>query len=104
MTAVEGVFGALADPTRLRLLDLIAQHGTATATMLADELPISRQGIVQHLTVLADAGLVAGRREGRERRFRVRSEALGDAAAWMEERAQRWDVRLAAIKELAEQE
>jgi DNA-binding transcriptional ArsR family regulator len=104
MTAVEGVFGALADPTRLRLLDLIAQHGTATATMLADELPISRQGIVQHLTVLADVGLVAGRREGRERRFHVRSVALSDAAAWMEERAQQWDVRLAAIKGLAEQE
>jgi len=106
MTAVEGVFGALADPTRLRLLDLIAQHGTATATatMLADGLPISRQGIVQHLTVLADVGLVAGRREGRERLFQVRSVALSDAAAWMEERAQRWDVRLAAIKELAEQE
>ena len=104
MTAVEGVFGALADTTRLRLLDLIAQHGSATATMLAKEVPISRQGIVQHLTVLADVGLVAGRREGRERRFHVRSEALDEATAWMEDRAHRWDIRLAAIKELAEQE
>ena len=104
MTSVEGVFGALADPTRLRLLDLIAQHGTATATMLADELPISRQGIVQHLTVLADVGLVAGRRAGRERRFEVRSEALNDAVAWMQDRARRWDIRLAAIKEIAEQQ
>jgi len=104
MTAVEGVFGALADTTRLTLLDLIAQHGSATATMLADEIPISRQGIVQHLTVLADVGLVTGRRQGRERRFHVRPEALDEAAAWMADRAQRWDIRLAAIKELAEQE
>jgi len=104
MTTVEDVFGALADPTRLKLLDLIAQHGTATATMLADELPISRQGIVQHLTVLADVGLVAGRRSGRERRFQVRAEALDDAAAWMADRALRWDVRLATIKELAERQ
>ncbi|HEX7443064.1 MAG TPA: hypothetical protein VF320_04195, partial [Acidimicrobiales bacterium] len=79
-------------------------HGSATATMLADEVPISRQGIVQHLTVLADAGLVAGRRQGRERRFHVRSEALNEAAAWMENRAQRWETRLAATKELAEPE
>jgi DNA-binding transcriptional ArsR family regulator len=69
---------------------------------LAEELPISRQGVVQHLTVLHAAGLVSGRREGRERRFQVRPERLNDAAAWMEGLAKQWDARLARIKALAE--
>ena len=102
MTIVEDVLGALADPTRRTLLDHIARHGTATATMLADELPISRQGVTQHLSLLTSAGLVEGRREGREHRFHVRPEALLDTSAWMTDLARRWDVRLARIKALAE--
>ncbi len=102
MTTVEDVFGALADPTRRALLESISRRGTATATMLADELPISRQGVVQHLAVLADVGLVNGHRAGRERRFQVRPETLSDTAAWMADLARRWDARLTAIKRLAE--
>jgi len=102
MTTVEDVLGALADPPRRTLLDHIARHGTATATMLADELPISRQGVAQHLSLLTSAGLVEGRREGRERRYRVRPDALLDTSAWMADLARRWDVRLATIKDLAE--
>jgi DNA-binding transcriptional ArsR family regulator len=102
MTVVEDVLGALADPTRRTLLDHIARHGTATATMLAHELPISRQGVTQHLSLLSSAGLVEGRRAGRERRFRVRPEALLDTSAWMSDLARQWDVRLARIKGLAE--
>jgi DNA-binding transcriptional ArsR family regulator len=102
VTTVEDVFGALADPTRRRLLDHISQHGTATATMLADELPISRQGVVQHLTLLTSVGLVEGRRQGRERRFHVRPEVLSETAGWLVDLAAQWDVRLSIIKDLAE--
>ncbi len=102
MTVVEDVLGALADPTRRTLLDHLARHGTATATMLADELPISRQGVTQHLALLTSAGLVEGRRAGRERRFHVRPEALLDTSSWMADLAHRWDGRLARIKDLAE--
>ena len=102
MTVVEDVLGALADPTRRSLLDHIARHGTATATMLADELPISRQGVTQHLALLTSAGLLESRREGRERRFHVRPDALLETSAWMADLARHWDVRLATIKALAE--
>jgi DNA-binding transcriptional ArsR family regulator len=102
VTAVGDVFGALADPMRRDLLEIISQQGTATATTLAGELPISRQGVVQHLAVLTDVGLVAGRRQGRERRFQVRPETLSDTAVWMTDLARRWDARLATIKSLAE--
>ena len=65
------VLAALADPTRRDVLTAVAARaGTATATELAAELPVTRQAITKHLTVLADAGLVTSVRHGREARYR----------------------------------
>ena len=104
MTAarVEDVFVALADATRRQVLDRLAAHGEATATMLAVELPVSRQAVVKHLAVLDRAGLVESRRRGREVRYSVRPERLDATARWMADIAGQWDARLAAIKRIAE--
>jgi DNA-binding transcriptional ArsR family regulator len=99
---VDGVLAALADPTRRQLLDLLATHGQATATTLAGGLPVSRQAIVKHLTVLDAAGLVDSVKVGREVRYAVRSEALDATARWMASLVADWDRRLAKIKRLAE--
>ena len=101
-TPAEGVFVALADPTRWRVLSLLAERGEGTATSLAGELPVSRVAVVKHLAVLDRAGLVEGRREGREVRYTVRTEPLDEAARWMAGIASEWDTRLAALKRLAE--
>ncbi|MGW5722241.1 ArsR/SmtB family transcription factor [Amycolatopsis sp. NPDC003865] len=105
MTAevVDGVLAALADPTRRRLLDLLAAHGRATATTLAAGLPVSRQAVVKHLAVLDAAGLVSGVKAGREVRYAVRPEALDATARWMAALAAEWDRRLAKIKRFAEE-
>jgi DNA-binding transcriptional ArsR family regulator len=100
---VDGVLAALADPTRRQLLDLLAAHGQATATTLAGGLPVSRQAIVKHLTVLDAAGLVSSIKIGREVRYGVRPEALDETARWMAALAADWDRRLAKIKRIAEQ-
>ena len=97
------VFGALADPTRWRVLTLLAERGEGTATTLAGELPVSRVAVVKHLAVLDRAGLVEGRREGREVRYTVRTEPLGETARWMAAIASQWDARLAAVKRIAEE-
>lgn len=99
---VDEVLAALADPTRRRLLDVLAARGAASATDLAGELPVSRQAVVKHLAVLDAAGLVTGRRAGREVRYEVRSAALDATARWMATLAADWDRRLARIKALAE--
>ena len=96
------VFAALADPTRRRVLGLLGAEGERTATALAERLPISRQAIVKHLAVLDEAGLVVGRRVGREVRYAVRPEALVATARWMAALANDWDRRLSAIKRIAE--
>lgn len=98
----DSVFVALADSTRRQLLDLLATQGEATATTLAERLPVSRQAVVKHLAVLDAAGLVSGRRVGREVRYAVRSETLDATARWMAALASDWDRRLATIKRIAE--
>ncbi|MEU0598147.1 metalloregulator ArsR/SmtB family transcription factor [Streptomyces sp. NPDC006393] len=101
-TAVDSVLAALADPTRRQLLDLLAGRGEATATTLAERLPVSRQAVAKHLAVLDAAGLVSGSRVGREVRYAVRSAALDATARWMASLAADWDRRLANIKHAAE--
>ena len=59
--------------------------------------------MIKHLAVLDRAGLVEGRRAGREVRYTVRTERLDETARWMAGLATRWDSRLAAIKRLAEE-
>jgi DNA-binding transcriptional ArsR family regulator len=92
------VFAALADGTRREVLQAIATRGTATATELASVLPVTRQAVAKHLAVLAGAGLVAGRREGRETRYRPTPAPLGDAIGWMTTVGAEWDDRLAALQ------
>jgi DNA-binding transcriptional ArsR family regulator len=99
---VDEVLAALADPTRRRLLDVLAARSAASATELAGELPVTRQAVVKHLAVLDAAGLVTGRRLGREVRYEVRSAALDATARWMASLAADWDRRLARIKAVAE--
>jgi len=100
--AIDRVLAAMADPMRRRLLDLLAGRGESTATELAADLPVSRQAVLQHLTVLGQVGLVTSTRSGRERRFAVRSEQLTATAAWMTRLARQWDTRLEAIRLIAE--
>jgi DNA-binding transcriptional ArsR family regulator len=99
---VDGVLAALVEPIRRQVLDLLAERGEATATVLAGELPVSRQAVVKHLAVLDAAGLVVGHRAGREVRYAVRPEPLAATARWLAARARAWDARPAAIKHLAE--
>ena len=96
MSEIGLTFAALADPSRRRLLGLLGDGG-ATATELARELPISRQAVAKHLTQLSAAGLVQGRREGRETRYTVRPEPLEQAVEWIVETGAEWDERLARL-------
>jgi DNA-binding transcriptional ArsR family regulator len=99
---VDDVFGALADPTRRRLLHLLAAHRPASATTLAGQVTVSRQAVVQHLAVLERSRLVGSHRVGREVLFTVRPEPLLATASWMTHLAETWDERLRLLKQRAE--
>ncbi len=96
--SADQVFGALSDPRRRELLQTIADRPSATATELAEGLPISRQAVVKHLTALAQAGLLDSERSGREVRYRVTPEPLSDAVSWMADVGGQWDKRLAKLR------
>ena len=66
---------AVAEPSRRRLLQLLG-HGERTVTELASHFTVSRSAISQHLSVLAEAGLVASRREGRFQYYRLKPEGM----------------------------
>ena len=96
--AAGAVFAALADPTRRSVVRALAERPTVTASALAAELPVSRQAVAKHLTILAEAGLVTAAREGHELRYRFEPERLTDAIGWMVNAGARWDERLARLE------
>ena len=63
----ETVFRALADPSRRRLLDLLFERDGRTLKELESQLPMTRFGVMKHLRVLQEAGLIATRKVGREK-------------------------------------
>jgi DNA-binding transcriptional ArsR family regulator len=67
MTDDDQVFKALADPTRRFLLDRLFARDGRTLTELESELEMTRFGVMKHLRVLEEAGLVVARRSGREK-------------------------------------
>ncbi|MDX6426917.1 MAG: hypothetical protein QOD52_2322 [Gaiellaceae bacterium] len=98
----ETLLAAVTEPTRRQLLDLLLERGESTATSLADSLPVTRQAVSKHLVVLDRAGLVEGRRSGRELRYAVNLDQLDRATASLADLAAFWDRRLLRIKRLAE--
>src|SRR5687767_14031299 len=63
----EAVFRALAEPSRRRLLNLLFERDGRTLTELESELPMTRFGVMKHVRVLEEAGLITTRKVGRER-------------------------------------
>jgi DNA-binding transcriptional ArsR family regulator len=98
--APDAVFAALADPTRRRVLRLVAERGPTSATLLERELPVSRQAIVKHLAVLNRAGLVSGQRAGQEVRYALVPRSLDEVSDWISEIGSQWDERLARLRQL----
>ncbi len=90
---------ALGDPTRRAIFERIADRPRAVGE-LADELPVSRPAVSQHLKVLKDAGLVRDRAEGTRRIYSIDPAGLGPLRAWLD---QHWDKALASFQAAAEE-
>lgn len=95
---LDGLFGALADPTRRLLLRRLGHDGPASATRLVEGLPVTRQAVVKHLRVLADAGLVRPERAGREVRYALVTARLTPGVAWLVDAGAAWDTRLDRLR------
>jgi DNA-binding transcriptional ArsR family regulator len=94
----ERVFKALADPTRLAVVERLG-HGPAATTELADEFEMALPSFLQHLRVLEDSGLVASRKQGRVRTYRLTPGPLRTAEGWLSEQRDVWERRLDRLDE-----
>jgi DNA-binding transcriptional ArsR family regulator len=88
---VHDVFGALADPTRLAIVERLLAAGEQSAGALAEPFPISKPAISRHLRVLEDAGLIERRIDRQWRIYRVRAEAIRALDAWVARYRRVWD-------------
>ncbi len=101
----DDVFEALADPTRRAVIRALADGGPSTLSELSARLPVTRQAVSKHLALLQEAGLVATQgSEARGRRYAFTPAPLTDAMGWMVDVGADWDLRLARLKHMVEDE
>jgi DNA-binding transcriptional ArsR family regulator len=100
LRVVEATAQAIADPVRRKVLELVRDR-ELPAGDIAGKFEISRPAISRHLRVLREAGLVAERRDGRQRLYRADPAPLEELSRWLDDY---WSGRLAALKALAEEE
>jgi len=83
-------FAALADPTRRRILAILAD-GERTVTQLAEPFDITQPAISKHLRVLERAGLIVRGREAQWRPAKLQAAPLKEASDWVEQYRQNWE-------------
>ncbi len=102
---LDAVFRALADPTRRELLDALFEQDGQSLSALERGLPMTRFGVMKHLKVLEEAGLVSTRRRGREKLHflnPVPIRLIHDR--WVSKYAEPWAATLSGLKRELEEE
>jgi len=99
--AKHDVFQAVADPTRRKILKLLADKEMPVAS-ITEEFPITRTAVNKHLFVLSEAGLVTSKKIGRETRYSLQPEPLQELQEWLSFFEIYWDNKLSALKNFVE--
>jgi DNA-binding transcriptional ArsR family regulator/uncharacterized protein YndB with AHSA1/START domain len=100
---VDDVFKALADPTRRELLDELFRQDGRTLTALEERFAMSRFGVMKHLKVLEDAGLVVTRKRGREKLHFLNPVPIRSVHdRWVSKYAEPWVAGLSDLKQRME--
>src|ERR671936_931174 len=102
---MDAVFRALADPTRRRMLDELFTEDGQTLSALERRLPMPRFGVMKHLRVLEEAGLVTTRRRGREKLHFLNPVPIRLVHdRWVSKYAEPWAATLTGLKRTLEEE
>jgi DNA-binding transcriptional ArsR family regulator len=97
-------FAALADPTRRRILELLARDGPTTASQIVAHFRLTPPAISQHLKVLREAQLVQMDKRAQQRVYRINPAALRDVEDWASRLTQLWNRRFDAFEQVLEAE
>jgi DNA-binding transcriptional ArsR family regulator len=102
---MDSVFKALADPTRRSLLDELYKHDGQALSALERRLPMTRFGVMKHLRVLEEAGLVTTQRRGREKLHFLNPVPIRLVYdRWVSKYAEPWVATLSGLKNELEEE
>lgn len=96
------VFAALGDPTRLKLVGRLSTDGPLSIARLSEDAGVTRQAVTKHLQSLAGAGLVRGRRAGRERIWDLEPKRLARARRYLDQISREWDSAIARLRAFVE--
>jgi DNA-binding transcriptional ArsR family regulator len=96
------VFQAIADPTRRDIINLIA-FKPMNLNAIADNFNVSRPAISQHIKILTECGLIAIKKQGRERYCEPRLKQLNEVAQWVERYRKVWEEKFDALDNLLEE-
>lgn len=104
-SAMDDLFRALGDPTRRRILDLLRERDGMTVSDLDARIALSRFGVMKHLAVLEEAGLVVARRDGRYKHIHLNAAPIQQIAdRWIAPFVQPWASMTSALKQHVEKE
>lgn len=98
------VYRAVADPTRRRLLRMLADADELALHEMTAQMPMGRTAVAKHLAVLKEAGLVVDRKAGRETRYRLNAAPLREIQDWVSSYERFWTERIDRLKDLLEAE
>ena len=102
---MDKVFKALADPTRRSLLDQLFEQDGQSLSALEERLPMSRFGVMKHLRVLEEAGLVTTRKHGREKLHYLNPVPIRLVyERWVSKYAESWAAGLSRLKDDLEED
>lgn len=104
MTDASGVLDAVGEPNRRRLLELLHQRTESTVSELVEASGLRQPQVSKHLKVLAGAGLVSARADGRRRHYRLDGRGLQVAHDWFASFEDVWNARFDALDELVSTE
>lgn len=99
---LDKVFHALGDRTRREMLGLLAKKGECTATQLGKPFDIAQPTASKHIRVLEQAELVSRTIDGRTHRFKLETDRMNEASAWITRHAAFWSASFDSLEQCIE--
>jgi DNA-binding transcriptional ArsR family regulator len=97
-------FHALADPTRRKIIEILARKGQLPATEIYEHFDVSPQAVSQHLKVLRQANLVRVEKQAQQRLYQINPAAMLELEDWARQLRQLWNDRFDALEQLIQAE
>src|SRR5262245_17526546 len=96
-------FAFFSDPTRLQIVELLADEGELPAGKIAESFSMTRAGVSRHLRTLEDAGVLLVRIDAQRRMYRLNPQPFRELDAWLHKYKRFWGRRFGALKRHVEE-